>query len=289
MSKFDELSKAMGEKKKGVMERVNGKTDYIKTISIDLIEPNPHQPRRTFKKTELEELAQSIKEHGLNQLITVVEKGGKFILISGERRLRAIKLLGYDSIKAFVRDIPNEKMRSNALIENIQREDLSSLEIAISLKELKEDLNIKSDKALADLVKKSVQQVRSLLSLNKLPDTIFKRLLSGEGSTVSIQVLERLSTVKEDELAKSLFEDIIKKDLNRADALAHIKSHKHDKSEKESKEKTIIPIAIFKPTKSKLSFSVTKSQVPNELQNELLELENQIASFMRKINKDNPY
>ncbi|WP_251981717.1 ParB/RepB/Spo0J family partition protein, partial [Campylobacter jejuni] len=105
-------------------------------IEIDQISPNPFQPRKNFDQEALDELANSIKEFGLIQPIIVFKKNNKFILIAGERRLRAVKALGKKEILAFIADIDENKLRELALIENIQRENLNPIELANSYKDL---------------------------------------------------------------------------------------------------------------------------------------------------------
>ena len=107
----------------------------IRDIDIEDISPNPYQPRKNFDKEALSELAESIKEYGLLQPIVVIDKGDdEYLLVAGERRLRAHKLAGLDTIKAIVADfnIDDARLRELALIENIQRENLNSIELAHS-------------------------------------------------------------------------------------------------------------------------------------------------------------
>lgn len=109
----------------------------ISSISIDQIEANPFQPRTRFETTALDELAESIKQHGIIQPVTVRKMGNdKFQLISGERRFRASQLAGLDTIPAYVRVADDQTMLEMALVENIQREDLNPIEVAISYKRL---------------------------------------------------------------------------------------------------------------------------------------------------------
>ena len=103
-------------------------------IDVNKIKPNPYQPRKEFKKESIIELANSIKKHGLLQPIILIKDKNEYILVAGERRLRAIKELNKGKIKAIVVDYSLSDLREYALIENIQREDLNPIEIAISLK-----------------------------------------------------------------------------------------------------------------------------------------------------------
>ena len=122
-------------------------SSLIKEIDIDLIKVNPFQPRTNISKKELEELANSIKAYGVIQPITVRKLDNiKYELISGERRLRASLLAGLKNIPVFVKNIKNDQMLEVALVENIQRQDLDPIEIALSLQKLTEEYNINQEK-----------------------------------------------------------------------------------------------------------------------------------------------
>lgn len=138
--------------------------ELVADIEIDRIEPNPFQPRRNFSDESLRELSQSIERHGLIQQIIVIRKGDNFTLIAGERRLRATKLLGEDKIKAIVANIGDKNLRELALIENIQRENLSPIELANAYQELINEYKI-TQEALASIVKKSRTQITNTLRL----------------------------------------------------------------------------------------------------------------------------
>ena len=124
-------------------ENIN--SNNINEIDVNDISLNPDQPRTNFNQNLLEQLASSINELGLIQPITVKEKDGKYILISGERRLRAFKKLNLDSIPAYIRKANDQSSLEMALVENIQRRDLDAIEIAISYKRLIDELNLSHD------------------------------------------------------------------------------------------------------------------------------------------------
>lgn len=124
-------------------ENIN--SNNINEIDVNDISLNPDQPRTNFNQNSLEQLASSINELGLIQPITVKEKDGKYILISGERRLRAFRKLNLDSIPAYIRKANDQSSLEMALVENIQRRDLDAIEIAISYKRLTEELNLSHD------------------------------------------------------------------------------------------------------------------------------------------------
>lgn len=141
-------------------------------IPVDDIRANPHQPRKEFDEEKLHELADSIKEHGIIQPLTVRYIGEKkFELISGERRLKACKLAGLMEVAAYVRKADDEQSMVFALIENIQREDLNALEVAIGYKRLLEEFDY-TQAQVAERVGKNRTTVTNMLRLLTLPDFI---------------------------------------------------------------------------------------------------------------------
>jgi ParB family chromosome partitioning protein len=147
-----------------------GSTNNIK---ISQIQVNPYQPRSEFDETALQELSESIKLQGLIQPVTVRRLGsnGQYQLISGERRLRASKLAGLTEIPAYVRTANDQQMLEMALTENIQREDLNAIEVAMSFQRMIEECNLKQEE-LGDRVSKNRSTVTNYLRLLKLPPTI---------------------------------------------------------------------------------------------------------------------
>jgi ParB family transcriptional regulator, chromosome partitioning protein len=141
-------------------------------ISVENIETNPFQPRSHFDQEALQELAESIKVLGIIQPITVKDAGnGKFTLISGERRLQASKLAGLTKIPAYIRTADDQQMLEMALIENIQRENLNAIEIALSYSRLLNEFSLKQEQ-LGDRVGKNRTTVNNYLRLLKLPPDI---------------------------------------------------------------------------------------------------------------------
>lgn len=145
--------------------------DQILHIQLDLIRPNPYQPRKEFNEEGIQELAQSIKEHGVIQPIIVKKTVRGYVLIAGERRLRASKLAGIEKIPAVEKDLNDRQMREIALIENLQREDLNPIEIADAYDKLIKELNYTQEQ-LSKRVGKSRPQIANFLRLLQLPDAI---------------------------------------------------------------------------------------------------------------------
>ena len=164
--------------------------DTIREIDVDEISPNPYQPRKTFNQKALQELSESISRHGLLQPIVVIEKDNGYLLVAGERRLRAHKLAGLETIKCVVADvdIDDVKLRELALIENIQREDLNAIELAHSYDELIKVYDITHDE-LSSVVNKSRSQITNTLRLLSLSSYVQDKLTNGVISQGHAKVL----------------------------------------------------------------------------------------------------
>ncbi|HHP0358889.1 TPA: ParB/RepB/Spo0J family partition protein [Campylobacter jejuni] len=194
-------------------------------IEIDQISPNPFQPRKNFDQEALDELANSIKEFGLIQPIIVFKKNNKFILIAGERRLRAVKALGKKEILAFIADIDENKLRELALIENIQRENLNPIELANSYKDLMQVHKITQEN-LAELIHKSRTQITNTLRLLNLDIRTQELIASGKISQGHAKVLVGLDQKNE----KMLVDSIIGQKLNVRDTEKIVKKIKNNES-----------------------------------------------------------
>ncbi|EAK7239086.1 ParB/RepB/Spo0J family partition protein [Campylobacter jejuni] len=194
-------------------------------IEIDQISPNPFQPRKNFDQEALDELANSIKEFGLIQPIIVFKKKNKFILIAGERRLRAVKALGKKEILAFIADIDENKLRELALIENIQRENLNPIELANSYKDLMQVHKITQEN-LAELIHKSRTQITNTLRLLNLDIRTQELIASGKISQGHAKVLVGLGQKDE----KMLVDSIIGQKLNVRDTEKIVKKIKNNES-----------------------------------------------------------
>ena len=197
-------------------------TSSINEIELSRIQPNPDQPRREFDDESLEELAASIREIGIVQPISLRQQpNGSYQIIAGERRYRAALLAGLATIPAYIRTVEDEAAMEMALIENIQREDLNAIEIALSFKKLIEQYNLTQEQ-LSERVGKKRTTVANYLRLLKLPAEVqiglrdktidmghARALLSVENATVQLElykaiVTEGLSVRKVEELARAM-------------------------------------------------------------------------------------
>ncbi|MBQ2452746.1 MAG: ParB/RepB/Spo0J family partition protein, partial [Bacteroidales bacterium] len=167
-----EMRKPVGYVNKDIISTVGATpanvSDIIR-INIDLIEPNPFQPRMTFDEQALEELCQSIRALGLIQPITVRSRSeGKYQIISGERRYRASKMAGMDMIPAYIIKTDDKGMLEMAIVENIQREELDPIEIAMSYQRLIDECDLTQDQ-MAQRIGKKRSSITNYLRLLKLP------------------------------------------------------------------------------------------------------------------------
>ena len=147
-------------------------------IPIQEIIPNPTQPRTQFDDEALKELADSIKQLGVIQPITVKKQGDKYIIISGERRWRASQMVGISELPAYIREVDDENLHAMALVENIQRQDLNAIEIALGMQRLIEECNL-TQEAMADKVGKKRSTVSNYMRLLSLPSEVQLALKEG--------------------------------------------------------------------------------------------------------------
>ncbi|AWI33847.1 ParB/RepB/Spo0J family partition protein [Helicobacter apodemus] len=188
------LSAILGEVEEAYQKDLNDNSGLVIEINIDSIKPNPLQPRKVFDNKSLQELADSISEHGLLQPVLVYEntkEADSYYLIAGERRLRASKIAGESSIKAIIVEVQEEKLRELALIENIQREDLNPIDLAHSYKELIEDCGITHEE-VAKRISKSRTQITNTLRLLELDKEVQQCILENKISQGHAKILVTL-------------------------------------------------------------------------------------------------
>ncbi len=179
-------------------------------IDIDRIVPNPTQPRKEFDEEALDELAESIRQLGIIQPLTV-RKGadGRYVLISGERRWRAARRAGLAALPVYIREVDDENLHAMALVENIQRQDLNAIEIALGLQRLIEECHL-TQEALSQKVGKNRSSVANYLRLLKLPDELQLALKEG---LVSMGHAKAIAGLPEREQLRML-KRILKKNLS---------------------------------------------------------------------------
>ena len=174
-------------------------SEEITEISLDELRPNPYQPRKRFDDEALRELSESIKNHGVFQPIIVKKSIKGYEIIAGERRCRASKLAGRKTIPAIIRSFTDDQMMEIALLENLQRENLSAIEEAIAYKAMLEKLSITQDD-LAKKVGKSRSHITNIIGLLRLPREIQQMIIKQEITMGHARVISKLES--EDEMIK---------------------------------------------------------------------------------------
>ena len=183
----------------------------INEIAIHLIKPNPDQPRTNFNEEALEELATSIREHGIIQPLTVrAADAGTYMIISGERRFRAAKLAGLESVPAYVRTANDGQITEMALIENIQREDLNAIELALTFRKLIDQYELTQER-LSERIGKKRATIANFLRLLKLPAEV---QLGLRDKTVDMGHARALLSVEKPTQQLRLYNEILKKGLS---------------------------------------------------------------------------
>ena len=218
-----------------------GTADILR-IPVDMIEPNPFQPRMSFDQETLEELAESIRTLGLIQPITVRRKSdGRYQIISGERRFRACQMVGMDMIPAYIRDTDDQGMLEMAIVENIQRENLDPIEVAMSYQRLIEECSLTQEQ-MAVRVGKKRASVTNYLRLLKLPAKIQHDLKVG---LLSVGHAKVLLGVDNTNLQEYLCDLVIKDDMSVRQLEDKLRKMSEPKKQPESHDQDL-PDEYFK-------------------------------------------
>ncbi len=252
---YDEDKDQKGEKNqegapdKSAYATPEQRVNVVLEVPVDNIRPNPHQPRKEFNEERLRELAQSIEEHGLIQPITVRYIGEKrFELISGERRLRASKLAGIDKLPAYIREVSDDDVISYALIENIQREDLNPIEVAMGYQRLIEEAEF-TQAEVAEQVGKNRSTVANMLRLLNLPPFIQAAL---RDESLSMGHARALLAVEDPEDQKAIFKKIIDKGYSVRKTEKAVKALSKDKKKSTSQSSDDQQSAFLKEISNRL-------------------------------------
>lgn len=212
-----DLKNTTGSLKTDVAERTAG----VHRVPLDKIEVNPNQPRKDFDESALSELAASIKMHNIIQPLTVsAMPGGKYRLIAGERRFRASKIAGLKDVPVYVREANNDQLLELALLENLQRENLNAIEIALSYKRLMDELEYTQEN-VAERMGKERSTVTNYIRLLKLPPDIQVAVRNGSISMgharalVNVDAVDKqlyiFSEIKSKQLSVRQTEDLVRK------------------------------------------------------------------------------
>lgn len=262
--------------------------DSVQFIELELIRPNPYQPRKTFEEERLNDLASSIQQHGILQPIVLRQTVQGYYIVVGERRFRASKLAGLTEVPAIIKELSDEDMMELAIIENLQREDLNAIEEAESYKKMMTDLNI-TQQEVARRLGKSRPYIANMLRLLQLPKNVAQMVQHGALSNAhgrTLLTLKDASKIKK--TAKQAAQEswsvryleeyvngLVSKDISR----------KVDKETKESKPKMIQQQERFlkKQYGAKVDISTSKNvgKITFEFKSEA-----EFKRLIRQLNKD---
>ena len=262
--------------------------DSVQFIALELIRPNPYQPRKTFEEERLNDLASSIQQHGILQPIVLRQTVQGYYIVVGERRFRASKLAGLTEVPAIIKELSDEDMMELAIIENLQREDLNAIEEAESYKKMMTDLNI-TQQEVARRLGKSRPYIANMLRLLQLPKDVAQMVQHGALSSAhgrTLLTLKDASKIKK--TAKQAAQEswsvryleeyvngLVSKDISR----------KVDKETKESKPKMIQQQERFlkKQYGAKVDISTSKNvgKITFEFKSEA-----ELKRLIRQLNKD---
>jgi ParB family chromosome partitioning protein len=251
--------------------------DSIVEIPLKDIRPNPFQPRKYFDENSLQELGESIKNDGLLQPIVVTEDVDGYILIAGERRLRASKIVKLKTIRAIILNSDEQRMRQFALIENIQRDELNSIELAHAYGELIKLHNITQDE-LSSKIHKSRTHITNTIRLLQLSQKTQKALIEKKITTGHAKVLVGL-----DEKQQQLIVDsVVGQKLSVREVEATIKSIKNGKTEPSHEVKISFDFKNAKEKLSALGFKIKNSGKSLTIE---FDNENHISDFLNYFSK----
>ncbi len=230
--------------------------DKIKEIEIDLICPNPNQPRKSFEKDKLDELAESIKKYGVIQPIIVKKEDEIYTIIAGERRWRASKIAGLSNIPCIIRDIENKNASEIALIENIQREDLNPIDEANAYEYIMDRYAITQEE-LSGVIGKSRVYVTNTLRLLNLDDYVKEKIISNEISQGHARAIISLDK----NLQKQITDKIIKEGLSVRDVEKLVRDSKKVKVKKVvEKDKFVVNIEELLTNKLSAKVKITNKR-----------------------------
>jgi ParB family chromosome partitioning protein len=211
---------------------VGGSADSVTHVALEKLTPDPQQPRKHFDDEALQELAGSIRQHGIVQPLIVAQNGSSYIIIAGERRYRAAQLAGITEVPAIVRSFGEQEKLEIALIENIQRQDLTTLDLAAAYLKLHDQFNL-SYEEVAKQVGKSIPTVHNVVRLLKLPAAAKKALHDG---IISEGHARQIIALKAEEEQLTLLSLIVKNHWTVRQAEQYVVGHKKASKDDKGKE-----------------------------------------------------
>lgn len=229
-SEIENITKPVKKAKNEPKTNENG----VIELKVNQIEPNREQPRKNFDEDALQELADSIKKHGIIQPLVVQKKGEYYEIIAGERRWRAAKIAGLKHIPAVIKDYSEQEMVEIALIENIQRQDLNPIEEAMAFKQLMQEYDLKQDE-LAERVSKSRTAVTNSMRLLKLPQKIMEMVINNELSSGHARTL---LSIEDEDLQIKVAELVILKQMSVRETENYVKKLQNNKNKSKDTKNT---------------------------------------------------
>ena len=274
------LGELLGEIDTAYENENNSSTHKIEEIDVELIIPNPNQPRKNFDPSQIAELSASIKQHGLLQPINITRDGDKFVLIAGERRLKATKQAGFKTINAIIINIADNKLSELALIENIQREDLNIMELANSYNQLINEHGL-THEDLSKKVSKSRSSITNTLRLLNLSQFAQNKLSDNDITLGHAKVMIGLDEKQQ----KQIIDSIIGQKLNVRDTeniIKNIKSKTNIKTDKSLKIKENMYNINKKPLEEIVN-TLENNDIKVTLKNDYLKLHFTSSNDVKKI------
>ena len=225
----------------GDKNEINDASENVIEMKINSVKPNINQPRKSFDDDKIDDLAESIKVHGVLQPIIVTKKGDYYQIIAGERRWRASKKAGLKTIPAIVRDYDERKIREVALIENLQRQDLNALETAKAIKELMEEHSLTQEE-IAKTLGKSRSAIANTLRILNLDERVQELVADGK---ISEGHARTLASIESPQKQYKLAMDIINLDLNVREAEERTRMEKAETTKKSGKKQEVSKLEII--------------------------------------------
>ena len=225
----------------GDKNEIDEASENVIEMKINSVEPNINQPRKNFDDDKIDDLAESIKVHGVLQPIIVTKKGDYYQIIAGERRWRASKKAGLKTIPAIVRDYDERKIREVALIENLQRQDLNALETAKAIKELMEEHSLTQEE-IAKTLGKSRSAIANTLRILNLDERVQELVADGK---ISEGHARTLASIERPQKQYKIALDIINLDLNVREAEERTRMEKAETAKKSGKKQEISKLEII--------------------------------------------
>lgn len=225
----------------GDKNEIDEASENVIEMKINSVEPNINQPRKNFDDDKIDDLAESIKVHGVLQPIIVTKKGDYYQIIAGERRWRASKKAGLKTIPAIVRDYDERKIREVALIENLQRQDLNALETAKAIKELMEEHSLTQEE-IAKTLGKSRSAIANTLRILNLDERVQELVADGK---ISEGHARTLASIESPQKQYKLAMDIINLDLNVREAEERTRMEKAETAKKSGKKQEVSKLEII--------------------------------------------